>query len=100
MLLVLLLSLLIFMEDLTSMISQESSISEGIKISVFEKNSVAGGRIHATRKDGFTFDLGPSWYLMPEVFEKFFQLFDKKIEDYLKLAPLDPMYKMFFSPPR
>lgn len=71
---------------------------KGYKVLVLEKNPVMGGRAMTFEEKGFKFDMGPSWYLMPEVFEKFFQLFDKKIEDYLKLAPLDPMYKMFFSP--
>lgn len=69
----------------------------GYKVDVFEKNSVAGGRIHAVKKDGFTFDLGPSWYLMPEVFEQYYELFGKSADERLDLIRFTPGYKVFLK---
>jgi phytoene desaturase len=62
-----------------------------------EKNAQLGGRARYWEKDGFTFDMGPSWYLMPEVFGHYFSLFGKKREDYYDLSPLDPYYKVYFE---
>jgi len=70
---------------------------QGHKIKVIEKNEQSGGRASIWKKDGFTFDMGPSWYLMPDVFEKFFAEFEKKPEDYMDLVRLDPSYRVFFS---
>ena len=70
---------------------------QGFDVTVIEKNEQAGGRASVWKKDGFTFDMGPSWYLMPDVFEKYFAEFDKKPEDYMKLKRLDPSYRVFFS---
>lgn len=71
---------------------------EGHDVTVIEKNARMGGRAMTFDHKGYHFDMGPSWYLMPEVFESFFKLFGKNISDYLTLMPLDPMYRMFFSP--
>ncbi len=71
---------------------------DGHEVTVLEKNSRMGGRAMTFDAKGFHFDMGPSWYLMPEVFEDFFKLFGRNISDYLKLKPLDPMYRMYFSP--
>jgi phytoene desaturase len=70
---------------------------DGFNVEVFEKNEQAGGRASVWRKDGFQFDMGPSWYLMPDVFEKFFSEFGKKPEDFMDLKRLDPSYKVFFD---
>ena len=70
---------------------------EGHKVSVFEKNPTVGGRARQLLKDGFTFDIGPSWYWMPDIFEKFYNDFDKKTSDYYQLDKLSPAYKIFFS---
>lgn len=70
---------------------------EGFDVTVLEKNSTVGGRARIWEKDGFRFDMGPSWYLMPEVFEHFFALFGKKREDYYSLKRLDPAYRVFFE---
>lgn len=70
---------------------------DGHQVTVLEKNPTAGGRGRVWVKDGFTFDLGPSWYTMPEVFDRFFKLFDKKTADYYKLKRLDPSYRIFFG---
>lgn len=70
---------------------------EGYDVTVFEKNSSPGGRARKFDKDGFVFDMGPSWYWMPDVFDAFFQAFDKKTSDYYTLTRLDPSYRIFFS---
>jgi len=70
---------------------------DGFQVTILEKNEQAGGRARVWRKDGFVFDMGPSWYLMPEVFEKYFALFDKNTQDYYKLIRLDPSYRVFFG---
>ena len=69
----------------------------GYEIDVFEKNDTVGGRARQLIKDGFTFDIGPSWYWMPDIFEKFFNDFGKKTTDYYQLDKLDPAYKIFFK---
>ena len=55
---------------------------QGNKVTVYEKNSTIGGRARQFKEDGFTFDMGPSWYWMPDVFERFFADFNKKPSDY------------------
>ena len=70
---------------------------EGYKVSIFEKNHTIGGRARQLIKEGFTFDMGPSWYWMPDIFEKFFKGFGKKPSDYYELEKLDPAYKIFFA---
>ncbi len=69
----------------------------GYNVSIFEKNDTVGGRARQLIKDGFTFDIGPSWYWMPDVFEKFFNDFGKRTSDYYQLDKLSPAYKIFFS---
>ncbi|TMM53376.1 phytoene desaturase [Maribacter algarum] len=69
----------------------------GFNISIFEKNATVGGRARQLVKDGFTFDIGPSWYWMPDIFDKFFADFGKKTSDYYQLDKLSPAYKIFFA---
>jgi phytoene desaturase len=69
----------------------------GYNVEVFEKNNQAGGRARVFKDSGFTFDMGPSWYWMPEVFESFFENFGKKTKDYYSLKRLDPSYKVFYN---
>jgi len=69
----------------------------GLDVTVIEKNSMPGGRARQFTFDGFTFDMGPSWYWMPDVFEKFFNNFGKKTSDYYDLIRLDPSYKVVFG---
>ncbi|WP_299118079.1 NAD(P)/FAD-dependent oxidoreductase [uncultured Winogradskyella sp.] len=70
---------------------------DGYEVSVFEKNNSIGGRARQIKKEGFTFDIGPSWYWMPDIFEKFFNDFGKSTKDYYELDKLSPAYKIFFS---
>ena len=69
----------------------------GHTVQILEKNSTPGGRARQFKKDGFTFDIGPSWYWMPDVFEKFFGDFDRKVSDYYTLEKLDPGYEVYFD---
>jgi phytoene desaturase len=69
----------------------------GFKVSVFEKNESIGGRARQIVKDGFTFDIGPSWYWMPDIFDKFFADFNKRTSDFYQLDKLNPAYKIFFA---
>jgi phytoene desaturase len=69
----------------------------GADVRLLEKNEQLGGRASRLEKDGFTFDMGPSWYLMPDVFERFFDHFGKHPSDYYDLEPLDPHYRIFFK---
>ncbi len=66
-------------------------------ITLFEKNSSAGGRARAFSEHGFTFDMGPSWYWMPDIFERFFAEFKMHTTDYYKLVRLDPGFQMIFG---
>ena len=68
----------------------------GWEVTVLEKHNSPGGRARQLRRDGFTFDMGPSWYWMPDVFEKFFAAFGKKVSDYYKLERLNPSYRIYF----
>ncbi|GCD78550.1 phytoene dehydrogenase [Thermaurantimonas aggregans] len=70
---------------------------KGYEVTLLEKNDMPGGRARQWVKDGFIFDLGPSWYWMPDVFEAFFSKFGKKVSDYYELYRLDPAYKVFFK---
>ena len=69
----------------------------GYDVSVFEKNETIGGRARQLKKDGFTFDIGPTWYWMPDVFERFFKDFDKHPSDYYELDKLNPAYSVYFD---
>lgn len=69
----------------------------GADVTVLEKCDSPGGRARLWESGGFAFDMGPSWYLMPEVFERFFSLFGKSRDDYWKLKKLDTHYQVFFG---
>ena len=70
---------------------------DGFDVTLLEKLETMGGRARSWQTEGYNFDLGPSWYLMPEVFERYFSLFGKQRSDYYDLLPLDPYYKVFFG---
>lgn len=70
---------------------------EGNSVTIYEKNSTIGGRARQLKKDGFTFDIGPTWYWMPDVFERFFNDFGKKPSDYYQLIKLSPAYQVYFG---
>lgn len=68
-----------------------------MRVTLFEKNDALGGRARKFIAEGFTFDMGPSWYWMPEVFEDFFQLFGHRASDFYELTRLNPSYRVFFG---
>jgi len=70
---------------------------KGFNVKVFEKNEQPGGRASVYSDKDFYFDMGPSWYLMPDVYERFYAQFGKKPEDFFKLERLDPSYRIFFG---
>lgn len=70
---------------------------KGYKVDVYEKNETAGGRIQALQQDGFTFDIGPSWYLMPEIFEQYYDIFGLSAQKRLNLLRFTPGYKVFYE---
>jgi len=70
---------------------------QGNQVTVYEKNSTVGGRARQLKKEGFTFDIGPTWYWMPDVFERFFNDFQKKPSDYYELIKLSPAYQVYFG---
>src|SRR3970040_1227251 len=69
----------------------------GFDVTILEKNKTVGGRARQLVKEGFTFDIGPTWYWMPDVFEKFFSDFDKKTSDFFDLQKLGPAYQVYFD---
>lgn len=69
----------------------------GNKVTIYEKNQDIGGRARQLKTAGFTFDMGPTWYWMPDVFERFFADFRKSPSDYYSLKKLDPAYRVYFG---
>ncbi len=70
---------------------------DGHQVTIYEKNDTVGGRARRLERDGFTFDIGPSWYWMPDIFERFFADFGKTPADYYQLDKLDPAYTVVFK---
>ncbi|MEH0156673.1 phytoene desaturase family protein [Limibacter armeniacum] len=70
---------------------------EGFDVTVLEKNSTPGGRARYFEEEGHVFDMGPSWYWMPDVFDRYFERFGAKTADYYDLKRLDPSYSVFFG---
>lgn len=70
---------------------------DGYQVTVIEKNEVLGGRGRRYTENGYVFDMGPSWYMMPDVFRDYFKLLDKNIDDYLDLKKLPIHYKVFYG---
>ena len=69
---------------------------EGWKVTVLEKNKTIGGRARQFSEQGFVFDMGPSWYWMPDVFESFYQKFGYSTSDFYELKRLDPSYRVYW----
>ena len=69
----------------------------GWDVTVIEKHDLPGGRARKFKAEGFTFDMGPSWYWMPDIFERYFNSFGKKVSDYYALKRLDPSYRVYFE---
>ena len=69
----------------------------GWEATIIEKHNLPGGRARLLKENGFRFDMGPSWYWMPDVFERYFNCFGKKRSDYYSLKRLDPSYRIFWK---
>ena len=69
----------------------------GHDVTIYEKNTQIGGRARHYKENGFMFDMGPSWYWMPDVFENYFKLFKKDVQDFYELKKLDPGFTVIFS---
>lgn len=69
----------------------------GFDVTVIEKHPEVGGRARYMKDEGYLFDMGPSWYWLPDVFENFFKDFNKEVKDYYELRRLDPSYRVFFG---
>ena len=79
-------------------LSAASSLAQkGFDTTILEKNSSIGGRARQFSDSGFTFDMGPSWYWMPDVFESYFKRFGKSVSDYYQLKRLDPSYQVVYG---
>ncbi len=70
---------------------------QGFDVRILEKNAIPGGRARNFKAEGFTFDMGPTWYWLPDVFENYFSTFGKQVSDYYELHRLDPSYRMYFG---
>ena len=90
-------NIIVIGSGLAGMASAAYLAKEGHSVKVIEKNSTYGGRLQTYKEKGFTFDLGPSWYWMPDLFESFFSDFDRKASDYYTLTRLDPGYRVYFE---
>lgn len=88
---------LIIGSGFSSMSASSYLAKAGYDVTILEKNSEAGGRARQLKRDGFTFDIGPTFYWMPDVFEKFFSDFGKTPSDYYDLVKLNPGYEVYFG---
>lgn len=70
---------------------------QGLNVTLLEKGPGPGGRARVYRDGGFTFDVGPSWYLMPDVFQAFFDRIGHRVENHFRLVRLDPSYRIYFG---
>jgi len=71
--------------------------SKGFDVTILEKNKTVGGRARQLKRDGFVFDIGPTFYWMPDVFERFFNDFNTSTKDYYNLNKLNPAYQIYFG---
>jgi phytoene desaturase len=74
-----------------------SLAQKGFEVTIHEKNESIGGRARQFKTNGFTFDMGPSWYWMPDVFEQFFSRFGYSVDDFFELKKLDPGFNIFYG---
>jgi len=81
----------------SSLAAATTLADKGVQTTIIEKNSSLGGRARKFETNGFVFDMGPSWYWMPDVFEKYFERFGKTPSDYYNLKRLDPSYRVIFN---
>ena len=70
---------------------------QGLNVAIFERHDHAGGRARKFEAEGFTFDMGPSWYWMPDVFDRYLAQFGRKVSDLYDLKRLDPSYRVEYA---
>jgi len=70
---------------------------KGFEVTVLEKNSHVGGKLNQLQTEGFTFDLGPSIFTLPQIFRPIFEGDGKRLEDYITLQRVDPQWRNFFE---
>lgn len=80
---------------ITGLASAALLARRGFEVTVVEKNRTTGGRAGEITDNGFRFETGPSWYLMPDAYEQFFQLMGTTVAEQLELRTLDPAYRMY-----
>jgi phytoene desaturase len=82
---------------ISSLAASSLLAKEGFDVTILEKNDTIGGRARQFSTDGFVFDMGPSWYWMPDVFERYYNLFGYKTSDFYELKRLDPSYRVYWN---
>jgi len=82
---------------ISSLAASSLLAKEGFDVTILEKNDTIGGRARQFSTDGFVFDMGPSWYWMPDVFERYYNLFSYKSSDFYELKRLDPSYRVYWN---
>lgn len=70
---------------------------KGYEVTIIEKNDKVGGRANIYSEQGYTFDMGPSWYMMPDIFKHFFEVLGENVDDHLSLQRLAPSYRIFLK---
>ena len=73
--------------------------ADGYQVEIFEKNAIPGGKMHQIQKDGYTYDVGPTLVMMPDVYEDVFRAAGRDPKDYITMHKLDPMYSVYFDRP-
>ncbi len=82
---------------ISSLAASSLLAKDGFDVTILEKNDTIGGRARQFSTDGFVFDMGPSWYWMPDVFERYYNLFGYKTSDFYELKRLDPSYRVHWN---
>jgi len=91
------LKIIVVGSGISSLSSASFLAKEGHDVTIIEKNNQIGGRARKFSQDGFTFDMGPSWYWMPDVFEDFYNKFNHTTSDFYNLKRLDPSYRVYWK---
>ena len=91
------LKIIVIGSGISSLSSASFLAKEGHDVTIIEKNNQIGGRARKFSNDGFTFDMGPSWYWMPDVFEDFYNKFNHTTSDFYNLKRLDPSYRVYWK---
>lgn len=69
----------------------------GYQVEIFEKGGIPGGKMHQLKEGGYTFDVGPTLVMMPEIYQEVFKLAGKDPDDYIPMTRLEPMYDVYFK---